>query len=176
MLGIAALNKTSLCLLPQSLLMPTLVHKSSLSTRQQLAYLNAHQSKTYISRATQRKQVEGHMRVCLKIDTGFEHMETVSASEPLLSEAAYAIMARESFDAVIAFKPILEGFAVHKGNRGEFLALLLLTLARDDAVGAPDKDVHNGGSSSWRRSYTDICSIILPYQSWKCCSRISLRQ
>lgn len=99
-------------------------------------------STTYISRATQRKQVEGHMRVCLKIDTGFESMETISASEPLLSEAAYAIMAQQSFDAVNAFKPILEGFAVHKGDRGEFLALLLLTLARDAVVGAPDKDGH----------------------------------
>jgi hypothetical protein len=37
-------------------------------------------STTDISRATQRKQVEGHMRVCLKIDAGFESMETVSAS------------------------------------------------------------------------------------------------
>jgi hypothetical protein len=96
-------------------------------------------STTYISRVTQRKQVEGHMRVCLKVDAGFESMETVSASEPLLAEAAYAIMVRKSFDAVNAFKPIFEGFAVHKGDRGEFLALLLLTLARDSAVGAPDK-------------------------------------
>ena len=46
-------------------------------------------STTYISQTAERKQVEGHMRVCLKIDAAFESMETVSSSEPLLSEAAY---------------------------------------------------------------------------------------
>jgi hypothetical protein len=97
-------------------------------------------STTYISQTAERKQVEGHMRVCLKIDAAFESMETVSSSEPLLSEAAYFIMAQKSFDPLKSFKSILEGFAVHKGDRGEFLALLLLTLARDQAVGPPDKN------------------------------------
>ena len=95
-------------------------------------------STTYISQTSERKQVEGHMRICLKIDAALESMETVSSSEPLLSEAAYVIMARESFDPLKAFKSVLEGFAIHKGDRGEFLALLLLTLARDQAVGPPD--------------------------------------
>ena len=40
-----------------------------------------------------------------------------------------------------AFKSILEEFAVHKGDRGELLVLLLLTMARDKAVGLPR---HNG--------------------------------
>ncbi|KAM6499182.1 hypothetical protein JOM56_004690, partial [Amanita muscaria] len=91
-------------------------------------------STTYISQTSERKQVEEHMRVCLKIDAAFESMETVSSSEPLLSEAAYVIMARESFDPLQSFKSVLEGFAVHDGDRGEFLVLLLLTLARDQAV------------------------------------------
>ena len=99
-------------------------------------------STTYISQAAERKQVEGHMRVCRKIDASFESMETVSSSEPLLSEAAYVIMARKSFDPLKSFKSVLEGFAVHKGDRGEFLALLLLTLARDQAVGPPVNDGH----------------------------------
>jgi len=94
-------------------------------------------STTCISRAAERKQVEAHMRVCLGIDSVFDSMETVSSSEPLLSEAAYAIMARESFDPVKAFKSIQEGFAIHTGDRDELLALLLLTLARDQAVGPP---------------------------------------
>jgi len=88
------------------------------------------------------KQVEGHLRVCLKADATFESMETVSPSEPLLSEAAYVIMARESFDPVRAFKSVLEGFTVHKGDRGEFLVLLLLTMARDVAVGPPRCNGH----------------------------------
>ncbi|KAM6495407.1 hypothetical protein JOM56_008113 [Amanita muscaria] len=98
-------------------------------------------STTYISQTSEWKQVERHMRVCLKIDAAFESMETISSSEPLLSEAAYVIMARESFDPLQSFKSVLEGFAVYKGDRGEFLVLLLLTLARDRAVGPPD---HNG--------------------------------
>ena len=99
-------------------------------------------STTYISQIAERKQVEGHMRVCLKIDAAFGSMETVSSSEPLLSEAAYVVMARKSFDPLKSFKSVLEGFTIHKGDRGEFLALLLLTMARDQAVGPPDKSGH----------------------------------
>jgi len=33
---------------------------------------------------------------------------------------------------------VMEGFAISKGDRGEFLVLLLLILARDGAVGRPD--------------------------------------
>ncbi|KAF8324798.1 hypothetical protein F5887DRAFT_1022029 [Amanita rubescens] len=99
-------------------------------------------STTYISQIAERRQVEGHMRVCLKIDAAFEGMVTVSPSEPLLSEAAYVIMSKESFHPLESFKSVVEGFAVHQGDRGEFLALLLLTLARDQAVGPPDEHGH----------------------------------
>ena len=88
------------------------------------------------------KQVEEHLRICLKVDATLESMETVSLSEPLLSEAAYVIMARKSFNPLAAFKSILEGFAIHQSDCGEFLALLLLTLARDQAVGLPDQKGH----------------------------------
>jgi hypothetical protein len=47
---------------------------------------------TYVDQSHEMKQVEGHLRVCLKVDAGFESMTTVSASEPLLSEAAYWVM------------------------------------------------------------------------------------
>jgi hypothetical protein len=49
-------------------------------------------SMTYISQTAERKQVEGHMRVCLKIDPALKSMETVSSSKPLLSQAAYVII------------------------------------------------------------------------------------
>ncbi len=97
------------------------------------------QSTNYITQASERKQVEGHMRVCLKVDAAFETMTTTSSSEPLLSEAAYFIMQKPSFNAVKALKSVMEGFAISKGDRGEFLVLLLLTLARDAAVGPADK-------------------------------------
>src|SRR5215470_18976121 len=72
-------------------------------------------STTYFEQSQERAQVEGHLRVCLKIDAGFESMQTVSPSEPLFSEAAYWIMQDESFDAVRAMKMVLGGFAIHKG-------------------------------------------------------------
>jgi hypothetical protein len=94
------------------------------------------------------------MRVCLKIDAALESMQTVSSSEPLLSEAAYAIMTLQSFDPLKSFKALQEGFSIHKSDHGEFLALLLLTLARDEAVGPPDR---NGRPQ--RRSF-DFASFI----------------
>jgi hypothetical protein len=66
-------------------------------------------------------------------------MVTVSASEPLLSEAAYSVMAQPSFNVPKAMKSVLEGFSINKGDRGEFLIMLLFTIARDKAVGTPDK-------------------------------------
>ena len=99
-------------------------------------------STAYISRTSEIKQVEEHLRVCLKVDATLQNMETVSPSEPLLSEAAYVVMARKSFQPLETFKSILEGFALQQGDRGEFLVLLLLTLARDQAVGYPGKNGH----------------------------------
>jgi hypothetical protein len=96
-------------------------------------------STTYFEQSQEMEQIEGHLRVCLKIDAGFESMQTVSPSEPLFSEAAYWIMQNEAFDAVRALKMVLGGFAIQKGDRGELLVMLLLTLARDSAVGPPDR-------------------------------------
>ena len=96
-------------------------------------------STTYFEQSQEMEQIEGHLRVCLKIDAGFESMQTVSPSEPLFSEAAYWIMQDETFDVVRALKMVLGGFAIHKGDRGELLVMLLLTLARDSAVGPPDR-------------------------------------
>jgi hypothetical protein len=93
-------------------------------------------STNYISQQKERRQVEGHMRVCIKIDGAFETMTTVSSSEP---EAAYFVMCKQSFNAPKALKSIMEGFSISKGDRGEFLALLLLILARDAVVGVADK-------------------------------------
>jgi hypothetical protein len=92
-------------------------------------------STNYIARTKERRQVEGHMRVCLKIDADLENITTISSSEPLLSEAAYAIMQKPSFNGVKALQSIMGDFAVSKGDRGEFLVLLFLILARDKAVG-----------------------------------------
>jgi hypothetical protein len=118
----------------------------------------------YAFHTTERKQVEGHMQVYLKIDAAFKSMTTVSASEPLLSEAAYCIMARENFDPVKSFKSVLEGFAVHKGGHDEYFALLLLILARDKAVGPPD----TSGRPLRQNRFFDTASSSLDICSEKC--------
>jgi hypothetical protein len=64
-------------------------------------------------------------------------MVTVSALEPLLSEAAYSIMVQTSFNAPKAMKSVLEGFSINKDDCGEFLIMLLFTVACDKAVGPP---------------------------------------
>ena len=79
------------------------------------------------------------MRVCLEINDAFETMTTTSSSEQILSEAAYFVMQKASFNAPKALKLVMEGFPISKGDRGEFLVLLLLTLARDTTVGAADE-------------------------------------
>lgn len=91
-------------------------------------------STTYSSRKKEQHQVESHMRVCLKVLPGFEHMVTISPSEPILSEAASDIMSKPNFNAPKALQHVFGGFAVHRGDRGEFVVMLLLTLSRDKAV------------------------------------------
>ena len=89
-------------------------------------------STNYLSQEKEREQVEGHMRVCLKIDAAFETMTTTSSSEPILSEAAYFIMQSGSLNAPKALKSVMEGFSISKGDRGELLALLLFSCTRCD--------------------------------------------
>ncbi|RXW14770.1 hypothetical protein EST38_g11087, partial [Candolleomyces aberdarensis] len=95
-------------------------------------------STSYIAQSQEQQQVEGHMRICMKVDAGFESMITISPSEPLLSEAAYYTMCHFQMDCPAAFKGILNGFSVHKGDRGEMLVLLFQMMARDQAV-SPSK-------------------------------------
>ena len=92
----------------------------------------------YIAQANERKQVEGHMRVCLKIDAAFENMITVSASEPLLSEAAYSMMAQTSFNVQKAMKSVLEGFSTFLSG-GLFQHLPSLQSLHQDF---PDSKMH----------------------------------
>jgi hypothetical protein len=92
-------------------------------------------STTYTGFLQEQEQVEGHMRVCLRVEDGFESMKTVSPSEPILAEAAAAFMSGDyDFDVPEALKSVLEGFSINPGDRGELVVLLLLCLARDMAV------------------------------------------
>ncbi len=79
-------------------------------------------------------RVKAHMRVCRRVSADMTEMTTFSPSEPILSEAAFAIMQRVDFNAPVAFQEALSRFGIHKGFRGELVVLLFLTLSRDAVV------------------------------------------
>lgn len=85
-------------------------------------------------KARETKFVEKHMRICLDVARGFESVTTVSASEPLLAEAAELLMRRLTSSDVPRF--LLrewESGGLSKGKRGEMVAALIFLLARDRA-------------------------------------------
>ncbi|OBZ69296.1 hypothetical protein A0H81_10923 [Grifola frondosa] len=83
-------------------------------------------STTFLQDGEEMKQVESHMRVALKVGEGFRTLSTVTASEPILVEAA--IKAMESFSPIKALNFVADGFAVHKGNIGELVGILSSSL------------------------------------------------
>ena len=85
----------------------------------------------------EREQVANHMRYCLRVDGSFDSMVSLNPSEPLLSEAAAFLMGMDGFDAPGTMRSILQGFSVHKGDRGEMIGMLLLILARDACPRSP---------------------------------------
>ncbi|KAI9573697.1 hypothetical protein HD554DRAFT_2167257 [Boletus coccyginus] len=107
-----------------------------LAQRLPIEFLSLSYSSSLIN--PQTVQVQSHLRVVLRVVDNLETMITATPSEPILSEAAYWLMSTEQFKPAIALKTILGGFSVDRGNRGELLVMLLLTIARDIAVGFPD--------------------------------------
>ncbi|EPQ56924.1 hypothetical protein GLOTRDRAFT_137401 [Gloeophyllum trabeum ATCC 11539] len=80
----------------------------------------------------EREQVECHMRICLAATPGFQTMVTVASSEPLLAEAAAIQLGRRVYFEQMARN--LDAWGVHRGDRGELAAMLLLMKARDNVV------------------------------------------
>ncbi|KAF8332101.1 uncharacterized protein EI90DRAFT_3016185 [Cantharellus anzutake] len=129
--------KMALDLLPfsQSKLLNA-INVTELTKEQKLACLSQRlslefDSKSHWAKAQERTQVECHLRMCLQIDEDSGIMASVSPSEPLVAEAAALSM--QKFNSVKAMQDIFNDFSLHHGNRGEPLAMLLLTLARDNA-------------------------------------------
>ncbi|KAI9455312.1 hypothetical protein HD554DRAFT_2317739 [Boletus coccyginus] len=111
-------------------------HLGCLAQRLPIEFLSSSYSSSLAD--SQSVQVQSHLRVVLRIADNLETMITTTPSEPILSEAAYWLMDRR-FKPATALKGILGGFSVDPGDRGELLVMLLLTIARDKAVGRPDK-------------------------------------
>ncbi|EPQ51580.1 hypothetical protein GLOTRDRAFT_140973 [Gloeophyllum trabeum ATCC 11539] len=80
-------------------------------------------------REVESEQVERHMRICLAATPGFQSMVTVAPSEPLLAEAAGQELKDRSEAQLMSEH--LDVWGVHRGDRGELAAMLLLMKARD---------------------------------------------
>ncbi|PCH35649.1 hypothetical protein WOLCODRAFT_28048 [Wolfiporia cocos MD-104 SS10] len=105
----------------------------NLSLSQKLACLSVRLALKYepntLALKEQRNQVAKHMRVAL-CPAGERHdMVTLSASEPVLAEAAR--MAFNEFDVPRALLEMVKDSFVSVGERGEVIARLLLLLACD---------------------------------------------
>jgi len=128
-----------------------------LSEAQMLACLAARIPIEFLSTAyasqvsdLEKEQVHSHMRVVLKVDRNLETLATTSPSEPVLSEAAYYVMAiQPQFSPPQVLQTILNGFAVNKGELGELIVALLFTMARDKAVGLPDDCARPCNNQRW---------------------------
>ncbi|KAK2463837.1 hypothetical protein APHAL10511_004142 [Amanita phalloides] len=83
------------------------------------------------SRMVALTQVERHMRLCLAATSDFQHLVTISGSEPLLAEAARIILRETLWSPAYH---LLEYSKIDYGRRGELVAALLIMQARDKAA------------------------------------------
>jgi hypothetical protein len=57
----------------------------------------------------------------------------------------------------------LDGYAIHKGDRGELLVMLLFTLARDRAIGHPNEYGQPDSGRRWR-SVPDFMNALFEFK------------
>lgn len=115
---------------------------SSLNLDQELACLSARIPVEFMSSVhtpstkAEKDQIANHMRICLSVDPSFRKFTSLNPSEPIVSEGAYLLMtdSRTKFHAPLAFSRVLTGFSIYQGDRGEFVALLAIIMARDRVV------------------------------------------
>jgi len=86
------------------------------------------------SRDMEKTLVERHLRVCLRVDPGFETSVTIAPSEPLLAEASSLITSNSAFNLPRNLLRELELHGLDKGSRGELIGMTLCLLARDAAA------------------------------------------
>ena len=85
------------------------------------------------ARARESALVAGHMRCCYSVPKHRRYLRSGTPSEPVLAEAAARIM--NKFPCPVEnLKGFLENGLISKGERGELVAQLLLTLAHDQAL------------------------------------------
>lgn len=82
------------------------------------------------ARNTENKLVGSHMRIAYSVPKHREYMYSGSPSEPVLAEAAAQAMSSMR-DVVDSMADFVRSGLIQKGERGELVARLLLTLAHD---------------------------------------------
>ena len=80
------------------------------------------------------KQIEQHMRVCLCIDPNTGSVKSISSSEPLLAEAATAVMNLPSFNPITALSSEFRRPQIERSPRGEIVVALMQLLIRDETL------------------------------------------
>lgn len=92
-------------------------------------------SRTPADLLKEQNLIDNHMRVCLKVGSGFEDPVTTSSSEPILSEAS-SLYTRLSKDFIVpdALKTIFSEFPIKHERQGVLLVLAMFTIARDLAI------------------------------------------
>ena len=115
-----------------------------------------------ISRDVTRKQVEGHMRLCLAATTGFGRLITLAGSEPFLAEAAWQLMRDRSETPVRRLAKHSDLHCIDRGRRGELVAALLVMQARDVAAATQWSEGPEGQRAV---SVGDFMQALLPQSS-----------
>lgn len=111
----------------------------NLTAEQKLACLSARMPIEFMSSTPttqEQDQIANHMRICLSVDESFHRMISLNPSEPILSDGAAIVMNNNAvaFHAPAALSHILTGFSINQGDRGELVAMLAYTIARDSVV------------------------------------------
>ncbi|KAF8590539.1 hypothetical protein K439DRAFT_1657311 [Ramaria rubella] len=101
---------------------------------------------TETGREAEQRQVEAHMRICLNILPESDVMYTVAPSEPILVEAAAAVMQEREVkspgNSVRVLQDFLSNRYLSKGDRGELVCMLLMLLAHDETVRSLKRQLH----------------------------------
>jgi hypothetical protein len=93
-------------------------------------------STTSKSQQRERLQVAKHMRICIKVNDGFETIVSVASSEPIMAEGASYLMSHTKFNLPTSLLRELQTPGLDKSSRGELICLVLLLLACDKAATA----------------------------------------
>jgi hypothetical protein len=101
--------------------------------------------------------VAGHLRIANVIPAHREYVISSTPSEPIVAEAAAQVLRRQNMVDLLA-QNVREGL-IEKGQRGELVARLLFTLARDQALENMEI-AHNDNQGQLEKLYTSPIPVV----------------